>query len=192
MGMDPRSMSGPELHMAMNQVRTSIDAPDYFHHPGRTPYPRYDEGMAASTPYSGDFEAGRSMAPYDLEIESSKLNHRYGIFYVHYHKSKLTHDLVPVSMRPILRHSLPIVRSLTPPSTANYTVKWSQPSSGLAADDDTAHIGDDGRYPADFNIPKTVETIRLLEGRSIPCCVMPYLVTNRRGYFPRVSYRSVG
>ena len=80
MGMDPRSMSGSELHMAMNQVRTGIDAPDYFHHPGRTPYPRYDGGMAPTTTYPGDFETDRPMAPYDLEMGSSELNHRYRVF----------------------------------------------------------------------------------------------------------------
>ena len=167
MGIDPRSMSGSELHMAMNQVRTGIDAPDYFHHSGRTPYPRYNGGTIPTTSYPSEFETDRPMAPYDLEMGSSELNHRYGVFHNAFKEYELTHGCILESMRPILLHSLPTVKSLTPPDTANYTVQWSKPSSGLAADEFTAHICEDGRYPTDFNIPKTVETIRLLEARPI-------------------------
>ena len=35
-----------------------------------------------------------------------------------------------------------------------------------------AHIGEDGKYPSDFNIPKTVETIRLLDSESFE----PFLI----------------
>ncbi|MCJ1386645.1 hypothetical protein MMC17_009771 [Xylographa soralifera] len=148
MGMDPRSMSGSEVHMAMNQVRTGMDAPDYFHHPGRTPYPQYNGGMTATTSYPGDFESDRTMAPHDLEMGSPELNHRINATNL---AAQLANSQVSYSTK----------------YGKLYRKVWPNSLRGLAADDFTAHICEDGRYPGDFNIPKTVETIRLLEGSSL-------------------------
>ncbi|MCJ1399465.1 hypothetical protein MMC11_002667 [Xylographa trunciseda] len=128
MGMDPRSMSGPDLHMAVNQVRMGIDPPDYFHYPGRAPSPRYAGGMTSVAAYPSEFETDRSMAPYDFEMGSPELNHRINA-------TNLAAQL------------------------ANSQVSYSAKYGKLYP-----HMCEDGRYPADFNIPKTVETIRLLEG----------------------------
>ena len=77
-GIDPRSMSGPELNMAMNQVRMGVDPQDYFHYPGRAPSPRFSGGMTSTVQYPRDLEADRSRAPYDHEMGSPEMNHRYG------------------------------------------------------------------------------------------------------------------
>lgn len=41
----------------------------------------------------------------------------------------------------------------------------------------SAHICEDGRYPSEFNIPKTVETIRLFDSKPfqpIPSTIVPF------------------
>lgn len=77
MGIDPRAMSGPDINMAMNQARMGLDAPDYFHYPGRAPSPRFSGGATPASAFPSDFSSDRYNAPYDLEPGSPEFNHRY-------------------------------------------------------------------------------------------------------------------
>ena len=78
MPMDPRTFSGQDMTLAMNQATMGLEAPDYFHHPGRAPSPRYSGGIGSRSPYPGDYEPERVPAPFEMEMGSPELNHWYG------------------------------------------------------------------------------------------------------------------
>ena len=80
MPMDPRTLSAQDMGLAMNQARMGLEAPDYFHHPGRTPSPRYSGSIGSRSPYIGDYEPERLTAPYEMETGSPEMDHRYGRF----------------------------------------------------------------------------------------------------------------
>jgi hypothetical protein len=77
--MDPRTLSGQDVGLALNHARMGLEmnGPDYFHHPGRAPSPRYG-GLRSSSPYHGEYEGERYSGRFEEpEIGSPEMCQRY-------------------------------------------------------------------------------------------------------------------
>jgi len=80
--MDPRTLSGQDVGLALNHARMGLElnGPEYFHHPGRAPSPRYG-GMGSGSSYHGEYEGERYSGRFEeLEMGSPEMCQRYEWF----------------------------------------------------------------------------------------------------------------
>lgn len=126
--------------------------------------------MRASSPYPHGMDvesgfhiagagAGAGTGPYNAESNASHLSGlicRYDLTHHPYHFTKDLSSHQPTNNVPFRRTNLAatLANALISP-TSKYGKVF-------------PHMGDDGRYPTDFNTPKTVETMKVLDSKLTP------------------------
>ena len=184
-GLDPRSMAQSDLSLAMNHARLSLETPDYF-----TGAPRYGGGLRPRSPYPGDYEpesgyVTSSHGSSDLNLSSLICKYvrstepLYSYLKVYLRRTHTKVFLLHAEPTSPLNSSM--AKSATQRNTAKFSHMSVTPSNSCRDTQSSNSVPltkpqqmcDDGRYPSDFAIPKTVETMKVLDSAFPPCPKSP-------------------
>jgi len=143
-GIDPRPH---DMALAMDHARMAVEAPDYF-----SGSPRYGGSLRPRSPFPSSYDH-ENYGGYGHELGLHELNRRYEC------------NVSVVECEPRLISVTTIHRTNLAAALANGNI-------GPRAQYSQVHpfICHDGRYPQDFEIPRTVESMRILDSELQVSC----------------------
>ncbi|MCJ1242084.1 hypothetical protein MMC14_010091 [Varicellaria rhodocarpa] len=144
LGVDPRAMAPTDISLAMNHARMGLDVPDYFSPDVGSMGQRFGSGMNPRSPFPNDIENERFGSSYGGGEASTP----------DMICSELIHRLYRINLAAQLVNG-----------QISHSAKYGKVFP---------HLCDDGRYPSDFNLPKTVEVMKILDNSQLDRILQSY------------------
>lgn len=185
LGMDPRNLAAMDLAPILNHARMGLEAQDYFSSP------RYGGSMRGSSPYpqgmdaeGGFHNAGAGVGagaysgnPNPTNLSGLVCKCGFPSFISHQH----SHPATQIHVNDC-QLTNPFPRTNLAATLANAQISPTSKYGNVFP-----HMNEEGRYPSDFNLPRTVEYMKVLDSRFTPGFLSPIQGPSRSETWKHVS-----